>query len=47
MSSEKVMLPVLERNHFHKKVEVLLVKVTRELHRERRVVLHTVQFQEI
>jgi hypothetical protein len=47
MFSERVMLPVQERSQFHKKEEVRLVKVTKELHKERRVVLHTVLSQEI
>jgi hypothetical protein len=41
------MLLVPESNQLHRKVEVRLVKVTKELLKERRVVLHMVQFQEI
>jgi hypothetical protein len=47
MYSEKVMLPVQEKSQFHKKEEVHLVKVTKELHKGRRVVLRMVQSQEI
>ena len=47
MLLELVMSEVQVRNHFHKKEEVLLVKVIKEDLKERRVVLLMVLYQEI